>query len=193
LSPPPPASPAEFRPYRRFVSWFVLSFVTIGSVYLLVSVGVSIYRQRHIVLNGAIVSAEITDAELRSCFDELDDVRQALDRHLEDFHHLLAGYDPAEAQRWADEGTVWQGQWRVLGQRCRFDEIRATHLRKELEEMAAAYNELGQTREIYTKALKRFGTEQAPRLDRIRQRMQMIHERIDRKASASAAPGENKP
>jgi hypothetical protein len=193
LSPPPPASPAEFRPYRRFVSWFVLSFVSLGSIYLLLSVGVSIYRQRHIVLNGAIVSAEITDAELRSCFNELDDVRQGLEKHLEDFHHLLAHYDPAEAQRWADEGTVWQGQWRVLGQRCRFEEIRATHLRKELEEMVAAYNELGQTREIYTKALKRFGTDQAPRLDRIRLRMQKIGEHIATKSSAEVSPGENKP
>jgi glutathionyl-hydroquinone reductase len=192
LSPPPPASPAEFRPYRRFVSWFVLSFVSLGSFYLLLSVGVSIYRQRHIVLDGAIVSAEITDAELRSCFDELDDVRQGLEKHLEDFHHLLAHYDPNEAQRWADEGTVWQGQWRVLGRRCRFDEIRATHFRKELEEMAAAYNELGQTREIYTKALKRFGTDQAPRLDRIRLRMHEIDERIAKKSSA-ASSGENKP
>jgi hypothetical protein len=38
------ASPPEFRSYRRFVSWFVLSFIVVGSVYLLTSVGVSIYR-----------------------------------------------------------------------------------------------------------------------------------------------------
>jgi inhibitor of KinA sporulation pathway (predicted exonuclease) len=153
---------------------------------------VSIYRQRHIVFNGAIVSPAITDAELRSCFQELDDVRQALNRHLEDFHALLAEYDSAEAQRWSDEGVVWQGQWRVLGQRCRFDEIRATHMRKELEEMAAAYNELGQTREIYTKSLERFGKDLAPRLDRVRKRMEKIGERIAAKSSASASPGENK-
>jgi len=168
----------------------VLSFVSLGSFYLLLSVGVSIYRQRHIVLNGAIVSAEITDAELKSCVRDLDDVRQALEKHLEDFHHLLAHYEPSVAQDWADEGTVWQGQWRVLGQRCRFNEIRATHLRKELEEMVAVYHELDQTRDIYTKALKRFGTDQAPRLDRIRLRMQKIGERIE---SKSASSGENKP
>jgi hypothetical protein len=191
LSPPPPASSAEFRPYRRFVSWFVLSFVSLGSFYLLLSVGLSIYRQRHVVLKGAVVSAEMTDAELKSCFRELDDVRQGLKKHLEDFHTLLAHYDPGEAQSWADEGTVWQGQWRVLGQRCRFNEIRATHFRKELEEMVAAYHELDQTRDIYTKALKRFGTDQAPRLDRIQLRMQKIDERIDSKSAGS--PGENKP
>jgi hypothetical protein len=191
LSPTQPASPAEFRPYRRFVSWFVLSFVSLGSVYLLASVGVSIYRQRHAVPNGAQVSAKITDAELGSCFQELDDVEKALEKHLESFHHLLAGYDSAQAQRWAEQGSAWQGLWRVLGERCRFEEIRATPHRKELEEMAAAYFDLGQTREIYTRAFKRFGTDLAPRLDRIHKRMQIIGERIA--SSPASSPGESKP
>ena len=170
----------------------MLSFVSLGSFYLLLSVGVSIYRQRHIALDGAMVSAEITDSELRSCFNELDDVRQGLQKHLEDFHTLIAHYDPNEAQRWADEGTVWQGQWRVLGRRCRFDEIRATHLRKELEEMVAVYNELTKTRDTYTKALQRFGKDQAPALDRIQLRMHEIDERIARKSSATSS-GEKNP
>jgi hypothetical protein len=165
----------------------VLSFVSIGSIYLLVSVGVSIYRQRHPVATGAKISDQITEAELHSCYEDLDDLRQALEKHLESFHHLLAGYETAEAQRWAEEGTNWQAQWRVLGERCRFDEIRATPHRKELEEMAAAYADLAQTRDIYTKAFKRFGTDQAPRLERIRKRMQKIGERI---ASAPASPPE---
>lgn len=165
----------------------MLSFVTIGSIYLLVSVGVSIYRSRHVVPTGAKISAQITDAELRSCFADLDDLRQALEKHLESFHHLLAGYEAAEAQRWAEEGTNWEAQWRVLGERCRFDEIRRTPHRKELEEMVAAYVDLAQTRDIYTRAFKRFGTDQAPRLERIRKRMQKIGERI---ASAPASPPE---
>ena len=185
------ASPGEFRRYRRFVSWFVLTIIVVGSVYLLTSVGVSIYRRRHAVPVGEMVSAHITDAEMQSCFEELDDVRQSLEKHLENFHHLLAGYDPAEAQRWAEEGIHWNGQWRALGLRCRFGELRATRLRKELEEMAAAQEDMGQTHEIYTKAFKRFGTELAPRMDRIRQRMKKIGERLAK--SSASPPGENKP
>jgi hypothetical protein len=183
------ASPAEFRPYRRFVTWFVLVFVAVGSAYLLMSVAVSIYRRRHAVPVGAPVSAQTTDAEIGSCYDELDDVTEGLLKHLENFHHLLAGYDPSEAQRWDDEGRVWQGQWRVLGRRCRFDQIRGRRLRKELEEMAAAYEELGLTQQIYTDALLRFGKDQAPRLDRIRTRIQKIGERMAKQRATP--PGKN--
>ena len=183
------ASPAEFRPYRRFVTWFVLVFVGLGSAYLLVSVAVSIYRRRHAVPTGAPVSEKATDAEISSCYDELDEVTQNLLKHLESFHRLLAGYDPAEAQRWADEGQLWLGQWRMLGRRCRFDQIRGHRLRKELEEMAAAYEELGVTQQSYTNALVRFGKDQAPRLDRIRTRIQKIGDRMAKQTAIP--PGEN--
>ena len=123
LPPTQTASPAEFRPYRRFVSWSVLLFILIGSVYLLTSVGVSIYRRRHAVPVGDKVSVQVTDAEIHSCFEELGEVRQGLEKHLEAFHHLLASYDPAEAQRWAEEGNSWHGTWQALGQRCRFGEL----------------------------------------------------------------------
>ena len=169
----------------------MLIFVSLGSLYLLVSVGRSIYRRRNAVPTGAMISAQLTVAEIRSCYEELDDVMQGLHKHLENFHHLLASYEPAEAQRWDEEGAVWRGQWKVLGQRCRFGEIRATRLRKELEEMAEAYEDLGQTQEVYTKELRRFGKDQAPRLDRVRKRMQKIGERIAQ--SSAAPPGENKP
>ena len=51
------ASPPEYRRYRRFLSWFVLSFVSIGSLYLLVSVGVTISRRRNAEPWGAPVTA----------------------------------------------------------------------------------------------------------------------------------------
>jgi hypothetical protein len=191
LPPTQTASPAEFRPYRRFVSWLVLSIIVIGSVLLLTSVGVTIYRRRHVVPVGDKVSVQVTDGEITSCFDELDDVRQGLEKHLDAFHHLLGGYDQAEAQRWAEAGTAWTAEWRALGKRCRFSELPATRLRKELEQMATAHEDLGQTHDLYTKAFKRFGTELAPRMDRIRKRMKDIGERLNK--AAPTPPGENKP
>jgi len=191
LSPPQPASPAEFRPYRRFVSWLVLSCIVVGSVYLLSSVGVTIYRRRHVPPVAEKVSAQVTDSEIVSCYEELDDVRQGLQRHLENFHHLLASYDQAEAQRWAEEGNSWTAGWKALGQRCRFGELPVTRLRKELEQIAAAHEELGQTNDLYTRAFKRFGVELAPRMDRVRERMKKIGERLAK--SSASPPGENKP
>jgi hypothetical protein len=184
------ASPPEFRSYRRFVSWFVLSFIVVGSVYLLTSVGVSIYRRRHVVPTPDRVSAEVTDAEIRSCFDELDDVRQGLKKHLENFHNLLASYDRAEVQRWDDEGNSWRQGWRALGQRCRFNELPQTHLRKEREQMTGVYLALGNTYDLHTRAVKTFGTDLAPRMDDIRDRMKKIGERLNQSASS---PGENNP
>ncbi len=180
-------SAVEFRFYRRLVSTFVLLSVSLGSAYLLMSIGVSIYRRRHAVPSGDKVSAALTDAEIRGCFDELQgDVTSGLQKHLENFHHLLASTDdPAEAQRWADEGAVWREQWKALGSRCRFDETRRAPLRKELGEMAAVYDELGVTRQIYTQALLRYGKDQAPRLGRIRQRLQKIGERLATPSSPS--------
>jgi hypothetical protein len=77
----------------------------------------------------------------------------------------------------------------VLGRRCRFDQIRGHRLRKELEEMAAVYEELGLTQQSYTNALVRFGKDQAPRLDRIRTRIQKIGDRMAKQMATP--PGEN--
>jgi hypothetical protein len=173
------------------VSWFVLSFIVVGSVYLLSSVGVSIYRRRHVVPTPDKVSAQVTENEIRGCFEDLDDVRQRLAKHLENFHHLLASYDRDEAQRWAEEGNSWHQEWKALGQRCRFNELPVTRLRKELEQMTGAYLALGDTYDLHTRAVKRFGTELAPRLDDIHKRMKLIDESLKKKSGSP--PGESKP
>lgn len=158
----------------------MLAFVTLGSVYVLTSVGVAIARRRSPPPPGDPVSEAMTVSELRTCFDELDAIADDLARHLENFHTLLGGYDPAEAQRWADEGSRWRKAWTTLGRRCRFPELRTRNLRKELEEMIAAHEELGQTEARYTQALVRFGKDEVPRLDRIRARLDDVRPRIER-------------
>jgi len=190
LSALAPAAPVpEFRSYRRFVSLSVLLFVSLGSAYLLVSVGTTIYRRRHAVPTGAQVSEPLGAGEVAGCYDELDDVTRALQKHLENFHHLLGGYDPDVAQRWSEEGSVWRRQWAELGRRCRFSQPRLAAPRKPFEEMVAAYDELGQTQTAFTQALVRYGRDQAPRLDRIRARIQKIGARL----SAAPATGEPVP
>ena len=94
-TPPPTENvplPGEFRPYRRFVSWFILTFVTLGSTYLLISVAVTIYRRRNAVPSGDSVGTVATAADLESCHEELKDVTHGLARHLENFQ-LIAHYD----------------------------------------------------------------------------------------------------
>ncbi len=171
----------------------MLVFVSVGSFYLLISVGVSIYRQRQGALKGAPVGVEISETELRGCWQELSDVTEGLQKHLEKFHFLLGGYDPDEAQRWGNEGAFWRKQWVALGKRCRFGEAIAgvrTQQRKDHEEMDGVYRELSETERDYTRELLRFGREQAPRLDRVRERVQQIGERLSRHRSQTE---ENKP
>jgi hypothetical protein len=117
-------------------------------------------------------------------------VTEALQKHLEKFHLLLGGYDSDEAQRWGNEGAFWRNQWTALGQRCRFGGGAVTPRRKDLEEMIAVYQELAATERDYSRELLRFGRDQAPRLDRVRERVKLIGERL---ARSGPPVGEDKP
>jgi hypothetical protein len=170
------ASPGEYRRYRRFLSWLVLCFVSLGSTYLLVSVGVTIYRRRHAEPLGAPVGASTDDLE--SCAEELTDVEQGLERHLDNFNHLVAHYDAAEAQRWAEDRDFWLGQWRAAGTRCQYTDPRRGPLAKEWEQLAVIHTDLRETEQSYTKELIRFGKNEAPRLDLLRDRLESVGRRI---------------
>lgn len=166
----------EFRRYRKLVAWTAIILVALGCIYALVSVVVALQRQRHGVLEERI-STELTASEIRGCFDELRDVSVALEKHLENAYHLLGGYDSEEARRWSDEGEMWRRRWHVFGQRCRLEEPRPTP-HKDFEAMAAAFQELGSIQTTYSRELLRFGSELAPRLDRINKRVDQIGEHL---------------
>jgi len=184
-TPPQPDNvplPGEFRPYRRFVSWFILTFVTLSSTYLLISVAVTIYRRRNAVPSGDSVGAVATAADLESCHEELKDVTQGLARHLENFQ-LIAHYDASEAQRWAEDRAFWLGQWKAADQRCHFAAARPGRYSKEWEQLSVIHAELHETEASYNKELLRFGRDQAPRLARIIERL----ERVGAKLGTSGA------
>lgn len=190
-SPPPdnlPSSVGEFRPYRRFLSWLILTFVTLGSTYLLISVAVTIYRRRNAVPSGASVGAVATAADLESCHEELKDVTQGLARHLENFQ-LIAHYDAAEAQRWAEDRAFWLGQWKAADQRCHFAATRPGRFNKEWEQLSVIHAELRETEASYTKELLRFGRDQAPRLARIIERLERVGQKLG--TSNAADPSES--
>jgi hypothetical protein len=185
-SPTPPnqqaAAPGEFRRYRRFVSWFILTFVSIGSTYLLVSVGVTIWRRQNALPSGVPVGELATMSDLESCHQELSDVAHGLERHLDTFQ-LIAHYDSAEAQRWAEARSFWLGQWKAAEERCHFSVPRRGRFAKEWEQLSVIHGELHETEASYNKELLRFGKDQAPRLDRIIERL----ERLGKKLGTSAA------
>jgi hypothetical protein len=175
-----PAStpPAEFRRYRRFLSWLVLGFVSLGSAYMLVSVGVTIYRRRNAVPYGEPIGRMASPADLKGCLEELSDVEKALEQHLENFHNLLAHYDTAEAQRWSENESFWLGQWKAAGERCRFAEPRKGPLAKSWVELNEIHRELRDTEATYTKELHHFAQQQAPRLDQMRERLESVSRQI---------------
>jgi hypothetical protein len=181
------ASPPEFRRYRRFLSWLVLGFVSLGSAYMLVSVGVTIYRRRNAVPSGAPIGSLASPADLSGCLDELAAVQQALERHLETFHGLLAHYDAAEAQRWSDGESFWLGEWKAAGERCRYGEPRRGPLAKSWEELRVIYVELRDIEATYMKELHGFAKNQAPRLDQTRERLKSVSRRIGTTIAAPAS------
>jgi hypothetical protein len=181
LSSPTNPTNQEFHRYRKLVAWTSSILVALGRLYLLLSVAVSLQRQRNVVIEDRI-SAQLTAKEIGGCFEDLRDVSVALEKHLENAYHLLGGYDSEEARRWSSEGEVWRNRWRVFGGRCRLAEPRTELANKDMEAMAAAYDELGSIQTTYSRELLRFGSELAPRLDRINKRVDEIGERL-------AAPG----
>jgi hypothetical protein len=168
----------EFRPYRRFVSLTALTVIFLGVGYLIFSVAVTIYRQRHVIRASDPIDAALGRQELLGCAGELSDVEVALEKHLDKSHYLLSGYDQEEAQRWAAEGDIWRNRWKVLGDRCRFGHPVRTPTPPEFDELGAAYREMADTAALYTKELLRLGKDQAPRLDRLRKRINRIEERL---------------
>jgi hypothetical protein len=182
-----PAPAGEFRPYRRFLSRLILTFVSLGSVYLLLSIGVSIYRRRNAVPSGTPIGTAATEADLVSCLDELNDVTQGLASHLENFQ-LIAHYDADEAQRWAEHRAFWLGQWKAADERCRYAAPRPGKFGKEWEQLAVIHAELRETEASYTKELLRFGKDQAPRLARIEERLARVGEKL---GTSSAGEGES--
>lgn len=180
-------APGEFRRYRRFVSWFVLGFVSLGCGYLLLSVGLTIYRRRHALPSGTPVGTVASPADLESCAEELTDVEKGLERHLENFHRLFAHYDQEEAQRWAEDQSFWLGQWKAAGDHCRFGERHTGPSAKEWEALGVIHADLRETEQAYTKELLHFGQTEAPRLDLIRERLRTASRRIGA-ASTSPSP-----
>ncbi|MDX2020719.1 MAG: hypothetical protein SF187_10780 [Deltaproteobacteria bacterium] len=160
------------------MAWSVVSFSVLGSIYVLTSVAVTIFRRRNPPASAATpVSETFTADEVRTCLEELSDVRFALEKHLGSFHNLLAGYTPSEAQRWGDEGALWRKRWSRLGQQCRFGEAPAgNQYRKQRDEMASLHDELGAIHLTYTRELKRFGNEQVPRLQGVHNRLEALTE-----------------
>jgi hypothetical protein len=184
---PASTSPPEFRRYRRFLSWLVLGFVSIGSAYMLVSVGVTIYRRRNAAPSGAPIGSLSSPADIQGCAEELALVEQALQGHLGNFHNLLGHYDAAEAQRWSESETFWLGQWKEAGERCRYLEPRKGPFAKSWEELGVIYSELRTTEATYTRELQRFAQHQAPRLDQMRERLESVSRRIGTTIAAPAS------
>ncbi len=147
---------------------------------------VALQRRRNVVLQDR-VSARLTAEEISGCFEELHDVAVGLEKHLENAYHLLAGYDSEEARRWSGEGEVWRRRWRVFGERCRMGEQRPETANKDMEAMAAAYQELGSIQTTYSRELLRFGSELAPRLDRINKRVDEIGEHLTKSGPPTGA------
>jgi hypothetical protein len=165
----------------------VLGFVSLGSAYMLVSVGVTIYRRRNAVPSGAPIGSQATPADIQGCVEELALVEQALQGHLENFHNLLGHYDAAEAQRWSESESFWLGQWKAAGERCRYLETRKGPLAKSWAELGVIYDELRTTEITYTKKLHDFAQHQAPRLDQMRERLESVSRRIGTTIAAPAS------
>ncbi len=179
------AGPGEFRRYRRFLSWLVLTFISLGTTYVLVSVGVTIYRRRRAEPLGSPVGASASDLE--SCAEELTDVEQELERHLDNSNHLVAHYDSTAAQLWSEDRDFWLNQWKAADARCHYAEPRPGPLAKTWEQLAVIHTDLRNIEGDTTKVLVRFGRDEAPKVDRLRSRLETVSRQIADGATGAAS------
>ena len=155
-----PAPPSEFRPYRRFVSWFVLIFVSLGSAYLLVSVG-----------RDDLPPPQRRPAGRARRRDRVDRRPRGLPRGA-DRRRAGAGAPPRElppparALRRRRGPALGRGprrsgsaSGRPPASAATSAEPRTGPLAKEWEELGVIHAELRDTEASYTKELLRFGTE----------------------------------
>jgi hypothetical protein len=160
--------------------------VALGSLYLLLSVTVSLQHQRNVVLEGSYQRAAHGQGN-RRLFRGIARRLGGAWRNTSKMPTTSGGYDSEEARRWSGEGEVWRNRWRVFGERCRLVERRPAPTHKDMEAMAAAYEELGSIQTTYSQELLRFGSELAPRLDRINKRVDEIGEHLATPGSPTGA------
>lgn len=159
--------------------------VTLGAVWILTSVGLSIFQASRVASPEAFASRKVDKDAVVECVAETGELTARLAKHLESFHILLGRYDQSAAQDWANEGGKWRKLWVRAGKEC-INHLRIKRptadakLRREIEQLEFVHRELGAIEASYTRELKRFGEEQAPRLDRIRDSIAQITKRIER-------------
>ena len=140
----------------------MLGFVSLGSAYMLVSVGVTIYRRRNAVPPGEPIGRMASPAELQGCLEELSESSGRWSATSENFHNLLAHYDTGEAQRWYENESFWLGQWKAAGERCRYTEPRKGPLRQELGRAARDLRRAPEHRRDLHKGAAPFRTKPGP-------------------------------
>jgi hypothetical protein len=163
----------DYRKYRRFIAVLTLSLIGTSVIWVLVSVGLTISHRASLTPPGDGTRPAGGSVDLSACRDELAAHASALERHLENFHHLLGSYHPDDAQKWAEEGLLWRLAWSDMAARCQFSALGASGS-KAHERMATAHASLGDIQARVTAELKRFGTDHATRLQQIRSQLETI-------------------
>lgn len=171
-------SPHEFRSYRRLLSWLLLGSVSVFGIHLFVSIGVTIARQRQ----APPADPAAQPADPATCFRDVGELTKDLGKHLDQFHMLIGTYDADDAARWSNEGVYWRKRSDQIGAACGLARATAPGRPAKMEELRGVWNELRETQEVYTRELTKFSQAHAPRLDRIRGRLEQLKSKFEPKS-----------
>jgi hypothetical protein len=176
----------EFRPYRRALGAVVAAFSVGAILYLLASIGVSVFSKRRVPLQGKPIDARNVE-EVLTCQDDVE----RLFRELKDETFRLLGLvgknDTDVAEQWDDFSKRWHDRWSEVGQRCRFAELRDRGLGAEFDRLAWAHEDLEDMKLKFAALLRNYIDEQGPHIESIRRSLEASRRGLEAKRGKATA------
>lgn len=161
-------TPSEFRPYRRLFQG-VFAFVAIGGViFLLISIGLSVFGRRDAGPLPAQISGQPSVDEQVACQREVQGLFDELNQQLFERQKDVSKSDVDVLSKWEAWRERWHRRWTEVGYRCRFEGSKGKGLGDAYDRMAYVHEDLEEIEQRFDAQLNRFLNHEAPHVAEIR-------------------------
>src|SRR5262249_44684120 len=144
----------------------------VGAIlYLLASIGVSVFAKRHVPLQGKPIDASNID-EVLTCQTDVEQLFKELNEETFGLQGLVGKKDTDLAQQWEDFSKRWHDRWTEVDQRCRFSEMRDRGLGADFDRLAWAHADLEDMKLKFAALLRNYIDDQVPHIESIRRSLE---------------------
>jgi hypothetical protein len=180
----------EFREYRRAVQAATFGIAAIIIAWLIASVAHSLFVHPAVRPTATFSGrADDTDALLR-CQADVETLFDDVNRKLFSLQALGSHYDIELAEQWEMFSKRWKQRRRMVGARCRFEELRSHGLGAAYDRLAAVYDELEEVQRAYAVLLYNYIDHRASQVDDIRHALESSRKTFEAQRAARGATGQ---